>query len=212
METFDYSKLVTEGTRGKFHNLMHSMLEKAPLIENAVILEPGFGGGEHLKFVPKKYSKYIGVDLSDNNLVKKEEFPNFEFRIGNVEKLQFPNESFDRVVVTCLFHHLENPQIALQEIRRVTRPGGIISILLPCDPGWAYRSARKLTSDRFLSNKYNINVKLLRAVEHRNHYASLNSMISENFKADKIIKTNFPFRVQLWNLNFFTIYQIRILG
>lgn len=45
---------------------------------------------------------------------------------GDIENLNFKNEIFD---VTCCmesFVHLPNPQIAMTELARVTKPGGLI--------------------------------------------------------------------------------------
>lgn len=41
--------------------------------------------------------------------------------------------------MTCVLHHLENPESALLEMRRVLKPGGQIRLLLAHDPGFAYR-------------------------------------------------------------------------
>jgi ubiquinone/menaquinone biosynthesis C-methylase UbiE len=46
-----------------------------------------------------------------------------ETQIANVESLPFQDNSFDRVIATCLFHHLENPTKGFEQIRRVTKEG-----------------------------------------------------------------------------------------
>lgn len=48
----------------------------------------------------------------------------FEFRPGSAEALPFPDGSFDTVACTLTLCSVADPARALQEIRRVLRPGG----------------------------------------------------------------------------------------
>lgn len=59
---------------------------------------------------------------------------NDRFGIADVvtrEFLPFPDESFDVVLCTQAFYYLEDPPGALDEIRRVLRPGGTVVITVP---------------------------------------------------------------------------------
>jgi ubiquinone/menaquinone biosynthesis C-methylase UbiE len=51
-----------------------------------------------------------------------------EFKIGNAEDLPFPDGHFDLVVSTLSLHHWTNPGAVLNEVARVTRPGGFYAI------------------------------------------------------------------------------------
>jgi ubiquinone/menaquinone biosynthesis C-methylase UbiE len=55
---------------------------------------------------------------------------NAQFRVGTAEALEFPPEHFDVVVSSLVMHHLpEDLQAAaLQEMRRVLRPGGTLLV------------------------------------------------------------------------------------
>jgi ubiquinone/menaquinone biosynthesis C-methylase UbiE len=48
---------------------------------------------------------------------------------GSAEALPFPDESFDTAVVTFVFCSVEDPGVALAEVRRVLRPGGRLVLL-----------------------------------------------------------------------------------
>ncbi len=52
-------------------------------------------------------------------------FPNVQVQLGRAEALQFPDESFDRVMAQLVLHFVSEPADAAAEFRRVLRPGGI---------------------------------------------------------------------------------------
>lgn len=83
----------------------------------------------------------LGLDLSPE-LIKEAEaaaghhgLANLSFRQGNVYGLELEDASFDFIYARFLFQHLEQPQKALVEARRVLKPGGILAIA-DVDDGW----------------------------------------------------------------------------
>jgi ubiquinone/menaquinone biosynthesis C-methylase UbiE len=60
--------------------------------------------------------------LADNRGLK-----NIEFVSGDVNALEFPDDSFDVVHAHQVLVHVGNPVQALREMHRVTKPGGIIA-------------------------------------------------------------------------------------
>ena len=103
--------------------------------ESPVILEIGAGRGEHLKFVKADYSKYVMTDISEWGKAEIEEIIKLDHRISfelaNIEKLSFPDNTFDRLICTCVLIHVDEPFLALEELKRVTKPGGVISFYMP---------------------------------------------------------------------------------
>src|SRR4051812_39755068 len=53
---------------------------------------------------------------------------NVDFVIGDVNALEFADDSFDVVHAHQVLQHLSDPVGALREMRRVTRPGGVIAV------------------------------------------------------------------------------------
>jgi ubiquinone/menaquinone biosynthesis C-methylase UbiE len=96
--------------------------------ESSKVLEIGSGRGEHFRFVKGKFSEYVMSDISDwgrthiESIMKEDSRVRFELQ--NIEKLDFPDNSFDRVICTCVLMHVDQPFEALMEMHRVTRPGG----------------------------------------------------------------------------------------
>jgi SAM-dependent methyltransferase len=55
----------------------------------------------------------------------------FEYRQGTVESLPFEADSFDLVTCQTVLIHVQDPCAALQEMIRVTRPGGMVAVAEP---------------------------------------------------------------------------------
>ncbi|MEZ5246182.1 MAG: methyltransferase domain-containing protein [Acidimicrobiales bacterium] len=51
-----------------------------------------------------------------------------EFTTGDIHALDFPDGHFDVVHAHQVLQHLERPVAALEEMRRVTRPGGVVAV------------------------------------------------------------------------------------
>lgn len=93
------------------------------------ILEVGIGSGGNMKFYPKE-KKIIGIDFSSkmleiaNEKKIKYNLNNVELREMNIEKMDFPDESFDSVLATGVFCTIPNPKKGMDEIYRVLKKGG----------------------------------------------------------------------------------------
>jgi len=109
--------------------LRKRLLSKA----NGKILEVACGTGQNLLlFAPN--SEITAVDLSPKMLelarANAIKFGlNVNFAVMNAEKLEFADGSFDTVVSTLSTCTFPNPIKALQEIKRVCRPDGLILLL-----------------------------------------------------------------------------------
>jgi SAM-dependent methyltransferase len=79
----------------------------------------------------------IGVDLDAGQVEVARKVAhdrgvhNLRFEAASVYQLPFPDNSFDAVFSHALFEHLSEVQAALQEIRRVLRPGGVAALSSP---------------------------------------------------------------------------------
>jgi len=51
-----------------------------------------------------------------------------DFAVGDVHALDFPDDSFDVVHAHQVLQHLGDPVAALREMRRITRPGGVVAV------------------------------------------------------------------------------------
>ena len=99
--------------------------------KDSKILEIGVGTGNLAgKFLEGNY-EIIGIDQSREMLsVAKEKYPKLKVRLGEFLKIPYENNSFDYIVSTYAFHHLndEEKSMAIEEMMRVLNDDGVIII------------------------------------------------------------------------------------
>jgi phosphatidylethanolamine/phosphatidyl-N-methylethanolamine N-methyltransferase len=216
-----FEEINYKGATGVLMNFIWKFMEKPHKKRHYnKVLEIGSTHLEHLQYVRHDYKTYIASDICDypshasaisimKNLSKNKEVKK---DIADAHSLKYKSNTFDRVLVTCLMHHLSYPEKAFSEMLRVTKKGGQISIFLPNDPGILYRLIRYWTThkrSRNLEKQDKIeNHKYLWATEHRNHILGLTVMVREIYKNQVINVRRFPPYIKPWNLGFFSIYEI----
>jgi ubiquinone/menaquinone biosynthesis C-methylase UbiE len=209
---------------GKFHSMYHGAMEKShPSNFGKRILEIGSGFAEHVNYVAPDFSEYICTDkflnLNDpnliNNLSSLDTFirEKIKFTAASGEKLPFSDNAFDRLIISCVLHHVDDVSGVLSEAKRVLKPGGTITIYLPMDPGIFYRFIRHIFSHRKQSrimNKQMSYVKYVWSLEHRNHFLGIISQINWVFQNELIMYKDWPLPKLPWNLGIFRIIEIQL--
>ncbi|MGG1658167.1 class I SAM-dependent methyltransferase [Brevibacillus sp. NRS-1366] len=107
-----------------------TLQEVGILPEKSQILDAGCGTGQlSIPLVESGFS-VCGVDISEAmiKIAQSKIHPssNASYGVGDVQSLSFTNDSFDAVVVSKLFQHVGNWQRSIDELIRVTKPGGYI--------------------------------------------------------------------------------------
>jgi SAM-dependent methyltransferase len=75
-------------------------------------------------------SKIIAIDASKPFLdYARSQFsdPRLTFELGDAQRLPYPDDSFDRCLSMLVMRHMPDPIKATKEMRRITRPGGVIA-------------------------------------------------------------------------------------
>ncbi|MEQ9074519.1 MAG: class I SAM-dependent methyltransferase [Sandaracinaceae bacterium] len=127
----DFSASYDDGRDRGYHALIDELevgIVK-PLAAGARVLEAGCGTGLILDHLTRVAREAVGVDLSPGMLSKARE-RGLRVVQGSVTALPFADESFD---LTCSFKvlaHVPELDRALEEMARVTRPGGHVVIEL----------------------------------------------------------------------------------
>jgi ubiquinone/menaquinone biosynthesis C-methylase UbiE len=108
------------------------------------IIDLGTADGRMLSHIQEKYphAQCVGVEYNQE-LVEfgKARFPELDIVQGDIESLNFLEETFDVAVATAVIEHVPSPEKALEEIRRVLRPEGIVVLTSP-DPFWESLASR----------------------------------------------------------------------
>ena len=213
-------KVQYQGFLGKFTDSYHKKIESERNSNHRfeTVLEVGGGTGEHIQYVEHDFSRYYLLDLFVNRdglkkLMSDHRSKKIEFIEGDARRIPFQDLNFDRVVSTCVLHHISDLEKALEEIRRVCKDGATIDLYVPCDPGMIYRWTRHWTSHRKQKNSMKLSmrrIKYLWAIEHSNHYLGIISLIEEIFSFDRIKIRRYPFRITSWNFSLFSIVSIKV--
>jgi len=133
-----YDVSVNIMTLGHADRLRLLTLDQALLKHGESILDVGCGtGGVTIpaKLRVGKTGEVAGIDPAPEMIALARQKASragleIDFRVGVIESLPFPDETFDAVTSSLMMHHLpEHLQVkGLAEIRRVLKPGGRILI------------------------------------------------------------------------------------
>lgn len=114
----------------------------------SLVLEAGCGTGAVAVALGTMGHRVVGLDLAEQTLRRaRRTWPDFRGAVGDVCRMPFPDESFDAVISLGVLEHNESgPQAALEEHRRILRPGGVLLVTVPrISPLKAARDAWNLT-------------------------------------------------------------------
>lgn len=99
-------------------------------------LDAGCGSGVLAREINALGANVIAIDASDEmiNSARKEHFPSTSIlykQVATIEKIDNENGIFDGVLCSSVIEYVENPCLAIKELIRVTKPGGVLIISVP---------------------------------------------------------------------------------
>jgi phosphatidylethanolamine/phosphatidyl-N-methylethanolamine N-methyltransferase len=102
-------------------------------VEPGKVLEAGVGTGKNFPYYPAT-AEITAIDFSAkmlNRARRKAEKQKLraDLRLMDVERLDFPDHSFDTAIATFVFCSVPSPVQGLQELHRVLKPGGRLLLL-----------------------------------------------------------------------------------
>lgn len=116
-----------------FVDLPSEVLRLAALGGSETILDAGCGTGQYLKILRGRghEGRLIGVDLSTGILQSsRDELGDVSLASADVQSLPLLDGVADASLAAHMMYHVEDPAVGVRELRRVTRRGGPVILVL----------------------------------------------------------------------------------
>jgi ubiquinone/menaquinone biosynthesis C-methylase UbiE len=195
--------------RDKF---VHSWLEKLPA--GSTILDAGAGVQRYkekaqscsLHYTSQDFGNYTGGETFGSKSVGQWNSQTCDI-VSDITCIPIDDNSFDFVMCTEVFEHLPSPELALEELTRLLKPGGTLLITAPfrClyhqDPYFFYSGFSKYWYEHFCKN---CKLEIQSLMPNGNYYTDLAQEIARTTSfgkawlrlLTKII--SFPMLIQLY--------------
>ena len=122
-----FANVVNRKTHKKLRTVVAGLLPPG-----GCALECACGTGLLTGVIAGRCEHVIATDFSAKMLKRAEKkyalLPNVCFEQADILHLRYENGQFDAVVAANVIHLLDAPKLALRELERVTKPGGVIII------------------------------------------------------------------------------------
>jgi len=105
------------------------------LMPPMVIADLGAGEGTISQLMAQRAKQVIAIDNSEkmvefgSELARKHGIANMEYRLGELEDVPIRTGTVDLAFLSQALHHARHPNRAIEEARRILRPGGKVAIL-----------------------------------------------------------------------------------
>lgn len=132
-KSIDYDKVsrVYDNVRVGDPEMIHQILQGTSLNRASLVLDIGCGTGNNtILFAEATHARVAGLDISYGMLEKaNEKTKKIPFVQATADCLPFVANIFHFVFMTEVIHHLPAPQLVIEDIFRVLRPGGSLCIV-----------------------------------------------------------------------------------
>lgn len=129
-----------------------AMYKKLPDLKGKYVLCIGCGTGEecqHLKSLGAK--RVVGIDISKGLIdLAKKNYPDLEFQVLNMEKLNFPKNSFDFVYSSLTMHYVKDWTKTLRGVYKVLKKGGTFLFSTHHPARWGAQINQSKDKDSYL--------------------------------------------------------------
>lgn len=108
------------------------------MFSGKTVLDVGCGaGGKSLYYASLGAKEVVGIDIVEkyaeksSNLAKQLDINNFKYILCDASKTDFPDNSFDTVIMNDAMEHVAEPEKVLDEMYRILKPGGKVFCNFP---------------------------------------------------------------------------------
>lgn len=120
-ETYDR----TRGASPSILSPLRQALQGAP---GRSLVDVGGGTGNYSEVLKAEGWRPLVVDRSSGMLARAQS-KGLETLLADAQALPLADQSFDAAMLISMLHHLDRPETALSEARRVLRPGGHMAVM-----------------------------------------------------------------------------------
>jgi SAM-dependent methyltransferase len=113
-------------------------LERLANNQSFSVLDAACGDGILQRYLSNRHV-YTGVDFSTRLLLRAQPFNRATYFRADLNYLPFQNATFNAVLSLQALQYLDRPDIALAEMARVLKPGGVLLLTAPNGDSFKYR-------------------------------------------------------------------------
>lgn len=129
--SFDVAAEAYDGFMGRYSRLLSAQLAALASVQAGQrVLDVECGTGALTRELVQRLGPagVAAVDPSPSFVsATRERHPGVDVRQAPAERLPFPDDSFDAALAQLVVHFMSNPVAGLSEMRRVTRPDGVVA-------------------------------------------------------------------------------------
>jgi ubiquinone/menaquinone biosynthesis C-methylase UbiE len=184
----------------------HSYPIKNILNNYVTTLEVGAGNGEHLKYemlTPEQLNNYVALDIRENMAKElKTSWPQINCITGDCQKsIPFQDNFFDRILAIHVLEHLPDLPAAIINLYRLcNKDHGFLSVVIPCEGGFAYSLAREISAKRLFEKTYKQSYQWFIEREHINKPYEIIEELSKFFDISSRKYFPIPINLEFCNL------------
>ncbi len=162
------------------HETVRRWMRSAPPRGDAWICDLGCGSGFHIPYFAGQAARLIGIDIRLESLGKCRALNKDVILIqADLTRLPVHDGVFQAMLSIYALEHVYHLSDACDEIVRTVADGGDFYVGLPCEGGLAWNMGRKLTSERAMSKRYDLDYRNYIKLEHCNDAADILSTLKK---------------------------------
>jgi SAM-dependent methyltransferase len=111
--------------------LFEDAIRRTGVREGNTVLDVGCGPGGFCRLTAETGATTVGIDASHALIeISRERAPSARFNVGDMQFLPYEDDTFDVVTAFNSLQYAADRVAALDEARRVARPGGIVHLVV----------------------------------------------------------------------------------
>lgn len=146
-------------------------------VQGKTLLDLGCGAGENSVYFAMKGAKCVASDYSPGMVevalkLAEKNGVQVDGKVINAMDIDYPDNTFDIVYASNLLHHIPHPEITIQEIHRVLKPGGKMCFWDPLKHNPVINVYRRMATEVRTDDETPLDINIVQFV--RSHFAQTN--------------------------------------